>query len=148
MGCPCPRIRYRGLVLARSAFEHSANYESVVTFGRFREVTGDDERVAALAAFTNKLLPGRRDEVRRPSAKELKGTMVLALEIEEASAKVRSGPPEDDGTEDAQLEVWAGELPIVQFYGEPLASPGPRPGIPPSPSIGKLTARRSNELGP
>ncbi len=75
-----------GLVLARSAFEHSANYESVVAFGRFREIGGEEERLAALAAFTNQLVPGRWSEVRPPSAKELKATMVLAMEIVEASA--------------------------------------------------------------
>jgi|SRR5579862_7973170 len=82
----------QGLVLARSAFEHSANYESVVAFGRFEPIDDPAERLAALAAFTNKLLPGRWDEVRQPSAKELKATTILALPIDEASAKVRYGP--------------------------------------------------------
>jgi nitroimidazol reductase NimA-like FMN-containing flavoprotein (pyridoxamine 5'-phosphate oxidase superfamily) len=129
-----------GLVLARSAFEHSANYESVVAFGRFREITSDAERLTALAAFTNKLLPGRWDEVRRPSAKELKATVVLAMTIDEASAKVRNGPPDDDDTEDAALDVWAGELPIRHRLGEPVPSPGLRPGTPLSRSIEELTA--------
>jgi nitroimidazol reductase NimA-like FMN-containing flavoprotein (pyridoxamine 5'-phosphate oxidase superfamily) len=127
-----------GLVLARSAFEHSANYESVVAFGRFRPIGDAEERLAALAAFTNKLIPGRWDEVRAPSAKELKATMILALEIDEASAKVRSGPPDDDDSEDAVLEIWAGELPIETTFGEPVASPGLRAGIPLAPSVRRL----------
>jgi nitroimidazol reductase NimA-like FMN-containing flavoprotein (pyridoxamine 5'-phosphate oxidase superfamily) len=130
-----------GLVLARSVFEHSANYESVVAFGRFRAIAGDDERLAALAAFANKLLPGRWSEVRAPNEKELKGTMILAMEIEEAAAKIRSGPPDDDDSEDAALDVWAGELPIVHSFGAPLASPGLREGIPISPSIRRVQQR-------
>ncbi len=118
-----------GLVLARSAFEHSANYESVVAFGRFEQIDDDAERLAALAAFTDKLLPGRFDEVRAPSAKELKGTVVLAMPIDQVSAKVRHGPPDDDDSEDAALDVWAGELPIVTAFGAPVPSPGLRPGI-------------------
>jgi len=119
-----------GLVLARSAFEHSADYESVVAFGFFREIDGDDERLTTLAAFTNKLLPGRWDEVRLPNAKELKATTVLAMEVDAASAKIRAGPPDDDGTADANLDVWAGELPISQVFRSPIASPGLRAGIP------------------
>jgi uncharacterized protein len=127
-----------GLVLARSAFEHSANYESVVAFGRFHPIEDAEQRLAALGAFTNKLLPGRWDEVRAPNAKELKGTMILAMEIEQASAKVRYGPPDDDDSEDAELDVWAGEIPIVTTFGEPLASPGLRSGISTSLSIRRL----------
>ena len=130
-----------GLVLARSAFEHSANYESVVAFGRFGEITDDDERLTALAAFTNKLLPGRWDEVRRPNAKELKATTVLAMEIAEASAKVRTGPPDDDDTEDAALDVWAGELPIVHTFGAPIPSPGLRPDVEVDGSVARVMSR-------
>jgi nitroimidazol reductase NimA-like FMN-containing flavoprotein (pyridoxamine 5'-phosphate oxidase superfamily) len=120
----------QGFVIARSAFEHSANYESVVAFGRFEAVEGDAERLAALESFTNKLLPGRFGEVRQPNAKELKATTILGMTIEEASAKVRYGGPEDDGSEDARLDIWAGEIPILSSFGEPVASPGLRPGIP------------------
>ena len=130
-----------GLVLARSAFEHSANYESVVAFGSFREIDGDDERLSALAAFTDKVLPRRWNEVRQPNAKELKATTVLTFAIDEASAKVRSGPPDDDGTEDAELDVWAGELPLAQGFLAPVASPGLRPGIPLPASLRRLTQR-------
>jgi nitroimidazol reductase NimA-like FMN-containing flavoprotein (pyridoxamine 5'-phosphate oxidase superfamily) len=120
----------QGLVLARSAFEHSANYESVVAFGRFAAIDDAAERLAALAAFTDKLLPGRFAEVRAPNGKELKATMVLAMPIEQASAKVRYGPPDDDETEDAALDVWAGEVPIVTAFGEPVPSPGLRADVP------------------
>jgi uncharacterized protein len=128
----------QGVVIARSAFEHSANYESVVAFGRFEPVEGDGERLAALAAFTNKLLPGRWDEVRRPNAKELKATMILAMPIDEVSAKVRYGGPDDDDRDDASLDIWAGELPIVTSFGAPVASPGLRAGIPVPDSIDAL----------
>jgi nitroimidazol reductase NimA-like FMN-containing flavoprotein (pyridoxamine 5'-phosphate oxidase superfamily) len=120
----------QGLVLARSAFEHSANYESVVAFGRFEPIDDDAERLAALAAFTDKLLPGRFGEVRSPNAKEMKATVVLAMPIDQVSAKVRYGPPDDDESEDAALDVWAGEVPIMTAFGEPVPSPGLRPGIP------------------
>jgi uncharacterized protein len=130
-----------GLVLARSAFEHSANYESVVAFGRFHEVTGEDERLAALSAFTDNLLPGRWNEVRAPNAKELKGTVVLAMEIEEASAKVRSGPPDDDDSEDAALDVWAGEIPIMHSLGGPVSSPGLGHGTAIAESVKQLLER-------
>jgi nitroimidazol reductase NimA-like FMN-containing flavoprotein (pyridoxamine 5'-phosphate oxidase superfamily) len=133
----------QGLVLARSAFEHSANYESVVAFGRFEPIDETAERLAALAAFTDKLLPGRFAEVRPPSATEMKATAVLAMPIEHASAKVRYGPPDDDDTEDATLDVWAGEIPILTSWGEPVASPGLRAGIPPPASLRAVEAARA-----
>jgi nitroimidazol reductase NimA-like FMN-containing flavoprotein (pyridoxamine 5'-phosphate oxidase superfamily) len=118
-----------GLVLARSAFEHTVNYESVVAFGSFHEVDAAEELVAALRAFTEKLLPGRWSEVRTPNRQELKATSVLAMRIEEASAKVRSGPPDDDDTPDALHDTWAGVIPITASYAAPVPSPGLRPGI-------------------
>jgi uncharacterized protein len=127
-----------GLVLARSAFEHSANYESAVVLGHFHLVEDEAERLAAFEAFTEKLLPGRWSEVRGPNRKELKATSILAMTIEEASAKVRTGPPDDDDSPDAELETWAGVIPIVTSYGEPDPSPGLRPGIPLAASVGKL----------
>jgi uncharacterized protein len=129
----------RGLVLARSAFEHSANYDSVVLLGRFRRVEDHEQRLAAFAAFTNRLIPGRWDEVRQPNAKELKATMILAMSIDEASVKTRSGPPDDDDTPDAELDTWAGVVPIVTAFGEPEPSPGLRPGIGLTPSVRRLT---------
>ncbi len=128
----------QGLVLARSAFEHSANYESVAVFGRFEKVEDEAERLNAFRVFTDKILPGRWAEVRPPNAKELKATTILALQIEEASAKVRTGPPSDDDTEDAALETWAGELPLLTSYGEPVPSPGLRAGIPVPTSVRAL----------
>jgi uncharacterized protein len=132
-----------GLVLARSAFEHSANYDSVMAFGAFAPVDDEDERLRAFEAFTEKLLPGRWAEVRQPNAKELKATEILALEIGDASVKVRSGPPDDDDSPDAERDTWAGVLPIVSAYGTPTASPGLRPGIPVPESIRCLLALRA-----
>lgn len=130
-----------GLVLARSAFEHSANYDSAMAFGTFEPVRDPDERMRALEAFTEKLLPGRWDEVRLPSSKELKATEILALGIDEASAKVRSGPPDDDDSADAERDTWAGVVPIVRSYGPPEPSPGLRPGIELSESVRRLLTR-------
>jgi nitroimidazol reductase NimA-like FMN-containing flavoprotein (pyridoxamine 5'-phosphate oxidase superfamily) len=118
-----------GLVLARSAFHHSMNYRSVTLLGRARLVEGPEEKTAALEAFTEKLLPGRWDAVRGPSRKELKGTKVLAMPIDEASAKVRTGPPGDD-EEDLGLDVWAGVVPLTLTPGAAVPDPGLRPGIP------------------
>lgn len=119
-----------GLVLARSAFEHSANYRSAVLLGRFERLDEDPERVAALEAFTNKLLPGRWLEVRRPNRKELRATTILRMPIVEASVKSRTGPPSDDESPDAELDIWAGVIPIVTSFGAPRPSPGLRDGIP------------------
>jgi nitroimidazol reductase NimA-like FMN-containing flavoprotein (pyridoxamine 5'-phosphate oxidase superfamily) len=130
----------KGLVLARSAFEHSANFDSVVLLGRFRAIEDPDQRLAALEAFTNKLVPGRWDEVRGPNRKEMKATQILAMPIAEASAKTRSGPPDDDDSADAALDTWAGEVPIVTGFGEPVPSPGLRPDIPVAASVRRLAA--------
>src|SRR5581483_255602 len=108
-----------GLVLARSAFHHSFNYRSVVVFGRARLVTDRDEKMAALRAFTEHVIAGRWDEVREPNDTELKATTVLALPLEEASAKIRTGPPIDDDADHA-LPVWAGVLPLHLANGEPI----------------------------
>jgi len=109
-----------GLVLARSAFHHSINYRSVVVFGRARPVIDSREKVAAMRAFTNHVVPGRWDEVRSPTDQEMKGTTVLALGIEEASAKVRTGPPIDDDA-DRLWPVWAGVVPLRLATGTPVA---------------------------
>lgn len=132
-----------GLVLARSAFEHSANYDAVMVFGRFTPVADDDERLRALEAFTEQLLPGRWDEVRQPSPKELKATEILAMKIDEASVKTRSGPPDDDDSPDAELDTWAGVVPILRTFGAPEASPGLRADIPLSASVRRLLALRA-----
>jgi hypothetical protein len=123
-----------GLVLARSAFHHSMNYRSVVVLGEARPVEGPDERLKALEAFTERLVPGRWDEVRPPTPQELKGTRVLALDLAEASAKVRTGPPVDDD-EDYERDVWAGVIPLALQPGSPTPDPKLRPGIEPSPAV-------------
>ncbi|MDQ3874080.1 MAG: pyridoxamine 5'-phosphate oxidase family protein, partial [Actinomycetota bacterium] len=129
-----------GLVLARSAFEHSANYRSAVVLGHFVPVEGEAERLAAFAAFTDKLVSGRWDEVRPPNRKERKATAILRMPIDEASAKARSGPPSDDESDDAALDVWAGVLPIVHRFGPPEPSPRLRDGIGLSRSAHRLLA--------
>ncbi|MFL6275524.1 MAG: pyridoxamine 5'-phosphate oxidase family protein [Blastocatellia bacterium] len=108
-----------GLVLARSAFHHSFNYRSVVVFGRARLVTDREEKLAALRAFTEHVIAGRWNEVREPNDGELKATTVLALPLQEASAKIRTGPPIDD-EDDYALPVWAGVLPLRLTTGEPV----------------------------
>lgn len=100
-----------GLVLARSAFNHSVNYRSVVILGTAVDVSDPDERVQALEAFVEHLIPHRWQDIRAPSTQELKATLVLRVSLEEVSAKVRTGPPHDD-EEDYQLDCWAGEIPL------------------------------------
>jgi hypothetical protein len=112
----------------------------VIAFGRFTPIADEGERLAALEAFTEKLLPGRWSEVRRPSRQEVNATAILAMPISEASVKRRSGPPDDDETADAAIDTWAGVLPLVTSFGAPIASPGLRPGIPLSPSLLRLLA--------
>jgi len=111
-----------GLVLARSAFHHSINYRSVVLLGTAAGVTDPDEKLCALQAFTEHLVPGRWNEVRPPTPQELKGTSVLYLPLAEVSAKVRTGPPVDDEP-DYSLDVWAGVLPLSLQPAAPLADP-------------------------
>ena len=117
-----------GLVLARSAFHHSMNYRSAVLLGTARLVEGVEEKTAALEAFTEKLVPGRWDAVRGPTRQELKGTKVLAMPIDEASAKVRTGPPVDDD-EDYGLDAWAGVVPLALTPGALEPDPQLRDGI-------------------
>jgi len=111
-----------GLVLARSAFHHSMNYRSVVIFGRATLVEDKEAKAAALFAFSEHVIPGRWAEVREPTQQELTATTVLSLELAEASAKVRGGPPIDD-EEDYTLPVWAGVLPLHLGAGEPIKDP-------------------------
>jgi uncharacterized protein len=117
-----------GLVLARSAFHHSVNYRSVVLLGRARLLETAEEKTRALEAFTEHLVPGRWQSVRWPTAKELKATKVLALPIDEASAKVRTGPPGDDD-EDYDRDTWAGVVPITAGFGRPEDDPLLHDGI-------------------
>ncbi len=118
-----------GLVLARSAFHHSMNYRSVVIFGEATIVSDPDEKLLALQAFTEHVIPHRWSEVRQPSPQELAGTLVLSLPITEASAKIRTGAPSDDEP-DYQLPVWAGEIPLRLTAAEPIADPKLPPEIP------------------
>lgn len=116
-----------GLVLARSAFHHSMNYRSAVVLGVARLVEDPAEKSRALAAIVEHIVPGRGADVRAPNAQELLATSVLALPVEEASAKVRTGPPIDD-PEDLGLRVWAGVLPLrleaKRLEPDPALSPG------------------------
>jgi uncharacterized protein len=118
-----------GLVLARSAFHHSMNYRSVMAVGRTRPVTDLDEKEAALRALVEHIVPGRSDEVRGGDRRELAATAVLALPLDEVSAKVRTGPPKDDEA-DCALPIWAGVLPLGLFPGEPAPDPVLDPAIP------------------
>ncbi len=117
-----------GLVMARSAFHHSVNYRSVILFGQTRLVTDETERWQALERITEHLVPGRWDDTRQPNASEMKKTMVLAIVIEEASAKVRTGNVGDE-PEDMNLPHWAGVLPITLQYGKPEQDPMQNPDI-------------------
>ena len=108
-----------GLVLARSVFNHSMNYRSVVALGQAVLVEDAAEKLAALRAFTEKIVPGRWNEARQPTEKELKATSILRLPLTEASAKMRVGPPEDDA-EDYALRVWAGVIPLQLAVGAPI----------------------------
>ena len=118
-----------GLVLARSAFHHSMNYRSVMAIGRTRPVTDPGEKEAALRALVEHIVPGRSDEVRGGDLRELAATAVLALPLAEVSAKVRTGPPQDDEPEYA-LPIWAGVLPLALTPGEPAPDPVLDPSIP------------------
>lgn len=117
-----------GLVLARSAFHHSVNYRSVVVFGQAELVEDEPGKMAALAAITEHIVPGRWAEVREPNAQELKATTVLAVSLEEVSAKVRTGDPKDDD-EDMAIPVWAGQLPLALTPGSPVNDSLLTPGI-------------------
>lgn len=117
-----------GLVLARSAFHHSMNYRSVVVLGVAQEVTASREKYDALKAVVEHVAPQRWSEVRWPTEQELKATSVLRLPLEEASAKIRTGPPVDD-EEDYQLPCWAGELPLRLTPQLPIPDPRLSVGI-------------------
>jgi nitroimidazol reductase NimA-like FMN-containing flavoprotein (pyridoxamine 5'-phosphate oxidase superfamily) len=105
------------------------NCRSAVVYGRAREVTGPDELLAASRAITAHVLPGREDDAAMPEDDDYRETLLFAMPIDEASAKVRTGPPKDD-PEDLGLPVWAGVLPIRSSYGEPEPSPDLAENIP------------------
>lgn len=117
-----------GLVLARAAMHHSANYRSVMLLGQARVVESEQEKLFALEAIVEHIVPGRWAEARTPSENELKATSVLAMGIDEVSAKIRSGPPQDD-EEDYALPIWAGVIPLVTEARVPQPDPRLDPAI-------------------
>lgn len=129
-----------GFVLARSVFNHSFNYRSVMVFGTAELVSDPEAKRAALHDFFEGVLPGRWDEVRPPTEKEWKATAILRLPLTQASAKLRTGPPEDDEP-DHELDVWAGVVPIDRVIGTPVPDPSLRDGIPESPAAHALRTR-------
>jgi nitroimidazol reductase NimA-like FMN-containing flavoprotein (pyridoxamine 5'-phosphate oxidase superfamily) len=118
-----------GMVLARSVFNHSMNYRSVVALGRATLIDDPAEKLRALEAFTEKLIPGRWGEARQPNEKELKGTSILKLALSEVSAKVRTGGVEDDA-EDYAFPVWAGIIPLRIVADTPVRDDRCDPAIP------------------
>ncbi|WP_330318607.1 pyridoxamine 5'-phosphate oxidase family protein [Streptomyces platensis] len=129
-----------GLVLARSVFEHGVNYRSAMVFGVPRPVTDPDEKLEGLRCLTEQATPGQWDYARRPSRKELAATALLALSLEEASVKVRTGPPDDGDSPDAELPVRAGTLPLHASWGAPEPDPLLTPGIVAPPHIAPRSA--------
>jgi nitroimidazol reductase NimA-like FMN-containing flavoprotein (pyridoxamine 5'-phosphate oxidase superfamily) len=123
-----------GLVLARSAFHHSVNYRSVVVRGPARAVTDPDEKRTALESLVEHVAAGRGRETREPTDEELRATLVLAVPLDEASAKVRTGPPKDE-PEDHALSHWAGVLPLTVVPGLPEPDPDVPAGRPVPPSV-------------
>tara|TARA_B100001105_G_C22354550_1_gene427346 strand:+ start:461 stop:1111 length:651 start_codon:yes stop_codon:yes gene_type:complete len=117
-----------GLVMARSLFNSSMNYRSAVIFGKGEIIKDHDERMAAFKSITDHIAPGRWDDARQPNNSELKQTSVVRMPIDEASAKISMGPP-DDEDEDYALDYWAGVIPINQTYGEPESDPILQEGI-------------------
>ena len=128
-----------GLVLARSVFNHSMNYRSVVVLGTAKMVEDPEEKLSALHVLSEHIIPGRWAEARRPNEKELKATTVLRLPIEEFSAKVRTGPPIDDA-EDYAFPVWAGVIPLNTVAGQPI--PDDRLAVPTIPEYARSYSRR------
>ncbi|MCK5346981.1 MAG: pyridoxamine 5'-phosphate oxidase family protein [Candidatus Heimdallarchaeota archaeon] len=118
-----------GLVLARSVFHHSMNYRSVVIFGNGEEIVEEGAKLNALQAITDHILPGRWNDARQPNVKELNATTVVSVKIDEASAKIRTGPPNDE-EKDYELPVWAGVIPVSQAFGLPVNDPELRKDIP------------------
>jgi hypothetical protein len=116
------------LVLARSAMHHSANYRSVMLLGEATAVDEPDEKLVALEAIVEHIVPGRWADVRQPSENELRATSVLSIPIEEASAKIRTGPPRDD-EEDYALSAWAGVIPLATEQMTPEPDPRLQSGI-------------------
>lgn len=134
-----------GVVLARSVFDHSMNYRSAMIFGRPRVVTDADEAGAGLRAIVEHSAPGQWDTARRPSRKDLAATTVIALGLDEASVKIRTGPPAEPEEQDADRLVWTGVLPIHQVWGAPEADPAMPSGIAVPGHFAGLSGRRTDD---
>jgi uncharacterized protein len=134
-----------GLVLARSVFEHAVNYRSATIYARPRIVDDPAEKLAGLRLVSEHLAPGQWDYVRQPSRKELAATRMLALSLAEASVKIRTGPPDDADSPDAELGLWAGELPLDTRWGSPVPDPALPAGLAPPAHI---TSREGNGAHP
>jgi uncharacterized protein len=131
-----------GMVCARAIFHHSMNYRSAVVFGRPRLITDEPGKLAGLQAVTEQLIPGRWAQARPPTRKELAATAVLALPLDEASVKVRTGPPKDE-PEDYQLDIWAGVVPSALTFGPAEPDPALPPGMAVPGHISALSRRIS-----
>lgn len=128
-----------GLVLARAAMHHSANYRSAMLFGKSEWIEDEGGKLSALEALVEKLVPGRWRDARVPTEKELRATALLRIPLEEASAKLRSGPPIDDEA-DLGLPVWAGVIDLRTVPGDPEPDALLAPGIPLPPYLAEMTA--------
>jgi len=124
-----------GLVLARSVFEHALNYRCAMIYGHPRVVTDPGEVLTGLRLLSEHMAPGQWDYARQPNKKELAATRLLALPLDEASVKIRTGPPDDADTPDAELGLWAGELPLVSTWRQPVPDPALPAGIAVPPHI-------------
>ncbi|MEU9116475.1 pyridoxamine 5'-phosphate oxidase family protein [Streptomyces sp. NPDC048483] len=124
-----------GLVLARSVFEHGVNYRSAIIYGVPRLVTDEEEKLAGLRCLTEQSAPGQWDYARRPSRKELAATALLALPLDEASLKIRTGAPDDGDSPDAELGLWAGFLPLHTSWGDLEPDPHLPPAVTPPPHL-------------
>jgi uncharacterized protein len=132
-----------GLVLARSVFEHAVNYRSAMIYGLPRIVTDPAEKLAGLRCVSEHVAPGQWDYTRQPSRKELAATRLLALDLGEASVKIRTGPPDDADSPDAALGLWAGELPLESRRQQPVADPALPAGHPVPRHIQALAGTRA-----
>jgi nitroimidazol reductase NimA-like FMN-containing flavoprotein (pyridoxamine 5'-phosphate oxidase superfamily) len=136
-----------GLVLARSVFNHSMNYRSVVVLGNAEEVTDHDEKMQAMRAVAEHVVPGRWDEIRGPNRKEYRATMVIRLPLDRVSAKVRTGGAHDD-LEDLSWPVWAGVVPFTTKLGTRIPDPDLPPGIEPSKAVRSFRPGRPRPVRP
>jgi nitroimidazol reductase NimA-like FMN-containing flavoprotein (pyridoxamine 5'-phosphate oxidase superfamily) len=137
-----------GLVLARSVFEHAVNYRSAMIYGTLRLVTDAAEKLRGLQALSEQLAPGQWDYARRPSRKELAATALLAVALDEASVKIRTGPPDDAESPDAALGLWAGELPLTSTWGVPIPDPALPAGVAVPAHVRARAGTRAFSAGP